>query len=157
MTDDCAGTDARAGGDPHQAQVAPLPGPGAGLPATAADARALVREQMALGAPDLQDEEAGARVLADALLVTSELVTNAIRHGGGLTAFDLWITGDGLILNVADASTCPPVTTDPRSREKGQVGGFGWPLVCRLARHVAVTALPDGKQITVLISLTSTA
>ncbi|MFJ9980614.1 ATP-binding protein [Streptomyces cyaneofuscatus] len=154
MTDDCAGTDARAGGDPHQAQAAPLPGPGVGLPATAADARALVREQLALGAPDLQDEEAGARVLADALLVTSELVTNAIRHGDGLTAFDLWITDDGLILSVADASTCPPVTTDPRSREKGQVGGFGWPLVCRLARHVAVTALPDGKQITVLISLT---
>lgn len=157
MTDDCAGTEARAGGDPHHAQAAPLPGPGGGLPATAADARALVREQMALGAPDLQDEEAGARVLGDALLVTSELVTNAIRHGDGLTAFDLWITDDGLILNVADASTCPPVTTDPKSREKGQVGGFGWPLVCRLAQHVAVTALPDGKQITVLISLTAPA
>lgn len=153
MSDDCAGTDARAGGDPHQAQAAPLPGPGVGLPATAADARSLVREQMALGAPDPQ-EEAGARMLADALLVTSELVTNAIRHGDGLTAFDLWITDDGLILNVADASTCPPVTTDPRNRLKGQVGGVGWPLVCRLARHVAVTALPDGKQITVLISLT---
>ncbi|MET7872815.1 ATP-binding protein [Streptomyces cyaneofuscatus] len=127
------------------------------MPATAADARTLVRERMALGAPDLQDEEAGARVLADALLVTSELVTNAFRHGDGLTAFDLWITDDGLILNVADASTCPPVTTDPKSRGKGQVGGFGWPLVCRLARHVAVTALPDGKQITVLVSLTPTA
>ncbi|MFF3991967.1 ATP-binding protein [Streptomyces cyaneofuscatus] len=154
MTDDCAGTDVRAGGDPHQAQAAPLQGPGVALPATAADARDLVREQMALGAPDPQDEEAGARVLADALLVTSELVTNAIRHGDGLTAFDLWITDDGLILNVADASTCPPVTTDPRNRLEGQVGGFGWPLVCRLARHVAVTVLPDGKQITVLISLT---
>lgn len=153
MTDDRARTDAGAGGDLPQAQAALRPGPGVGPPATAAAARTLVREHMALGAPELQDEEAAARVLADALLVTSELVTNAIRHGDGLTAFDLWITDDGLILNVADASTCPPVTTDPKSREKGQVGGFGWPLVCRLAQHVAVTALPDGKQITVLISL----
>ncbi|MFD3409739.1 ATP-binding protein [Streptomyces cyaneofuscatus] len=108
---------------------------------------------MALGAPDPQDEEAGARVLADALLVSSELVTNAIRHGGGLTAFDLWITDHGLILNIADASMCPPVTTDPDNRGKDRIGGFGWPLVCRLAQHVAVTPLPDGKQITVLISL----
>ncbi|MFJ9638564.1 ATP-binding protein [Streptomyces sp. NPDC101178] len=154
MTDDCARTDAGAGGVPHHTQAAPLSGPGVGPPATAAAARTLVRELMALGAPDLQDEEAGARVLADALLVTSELVTNAIRHGGGLTAFDLWITDDGLILNVEDASPRPPVTTDPDKREKGQIGGFGWPLVCRLAQHVAVTALPDGKQITVLIRLT---
>ncbi|MFD3975466.1 ATP-binding protein [Streptomyces cyaneofuscatus] len=159
MTDERAktGAGAGAGSDPHQAQAAPLPGPGVGLPATAAAARTLVREQLTLGAPDLQDGEAGARVVADALLVTSELVTNAIRHGDGLTAFDLWITDDGLILNVADASTCPPVTTDPDSRGKGRIGGFGWPLVCRLAQHVAVTALPDGKQITVLIGLTPSA
>lgn len=155
MTDDHARTDAGAGGDPRPAQAAPLPGPvpDVGLPTTAAAARTLVRGRLALGAPDLQDEEAGARVLADALLVTSELVTNAIRHGGGLTAFDLWITEDGLILNVGDASPCLPVTTDLDKRRKDQIGGFGWPLVCRLARHVAVTALPDGKQITVLIRL----
>lgn len=121
---------------------------------TAAAARALVQEEIVLKAPDLQDAEAGARVLADALLVTSELVTNAMRHGNGLTSFDLWIAGDGLILNVADASTRLPVTTDLRDRRKDQVGGYGWPLVCRLARHVAVTVLPDGKQITVLIRLT---
>ncbi|MET9924012.1 MULTISPECIES: ATP-binding protein [unclassified Streptomyces] len=157
MTDDRARTDAGAGSEPHQTQAVPLPGPGVGLPTTAAAARTRVHEQMTLSAQGPQDEEAGARVLADVLLVTSELVTNAIRHGDGLTAFDLWITGNEMILNVADASTRPPVTTDPGSRGKGQVGGFGWPLVCRLAQHVAVTALPDGKQITVLISLTPSA
>ncbi|MFE5857925.1 hypothetical protein ACFQ61_32515 [Streptomyces sp. NPDC056500] len=57
--------------------------------------------------------------------MTSELVTNAIRYGGGLIAFDLVMTGDGLFLNVADASTSLPVTTDPADRRADQIGGFG--------------------------------
>ncbi|MET4670482.1 ATP-binding protein [Streptomyces microflavus] len=150
MTDESAD----AGGNRHRAQARILSGAGTALPATAADARALVEEQIASHAPGLQCTEAGVRVMADALLVTSELVTNAIRHGGGLTAFDLLTTGGELVLNVADASTRLPVTTYPAGRESHQTGGFGWPLVCHLAEHVAVIPLPDGKQITILISLT---
>ncbi|MET8658424.1 ATP-binding protein [Streptomyces griseus] len=130
-----------------------LSGARANVPATAADARALVREKITSTAPRLQDTEDGGRVMADALLVTSELVTNALRHGGGLTAFDLLTTESELILNVADASTDLPVTTDPADREAHQIGGYGWPLVCSLAQHVAITPLRDGKQITILIPL----
>ncbi|MFD5902992.1 ATP-binding protein [Streptomyces microflavus] len=151
MTDDSV--DADAGENPHQARAKTPTVAGTVLPATAADARTHVREQLTSKTPGLQDTEAGVRVMSDVLLVTSELVTNAIRHGGGLTAFDLLTTDDELILNVADASTRLPVTTDPARRVKNQIGGFGWPLVCRLARHVAVTLLPDGKQITVLLPL----
>ncbi|MEU3837877.1 ATP-binding protein [Streptomyces microflavus] len=150
MTDDSAD----AGDNPLRAEARILSGAGTALPATAADARALVEEQIASHAPGLQCTEAGVRVMADVLLVTSELVTNAIRHGGGLTAFDLLTTGGELVLYVADASTRLPVTTYPAGRESHQIGGFGWPLVCHLAQHVAVTPLPDGKQITILISLT---
>ena len=43
-------------------------------------------------------------------LVVSELVTNAIRHGGGSAALDAWADGDALVLRVRDFG---PGVTDP--------------------------------------------
>ncbi|SBV03876.1 hypothetical protein YW3DRAFT_07146 [Streptomyces sp. MnatMP-M77] len=151
MTDVRAG----AGNRPQRARRALRFGAENCLPATAAAARALVREQIALKAPDLQDAEAAARVLADLLLVTSELVTNAMHHGNGLTSFDLWITGDGLILNVADASTRPPPRSHSSPRPEERPGrrirlAAGLPPGPARRDHRS----PDGKQITVLIRLT---
>ncbi|MFD5899598.1 hypothetical protein [Streptomyces sp. NPDC060366] len=42
-------------------------------------------------------------VLADALLVTSEPVTNAPRHGAGITDFAAELARDGPRITVADA------------------------------------------------------
>lgn len=95
----------------------------------------------------------GGDVLSDALLVTSELATNAIRHGGGIVGFSASVSADGLLLAVADASGDHPVTL---SRPLGTfpVGGFGWPLICRLARSVEILpAAPGGKRIEVLLPL----
>ncbi|MFB8029355.1 MULTISPECIES: ATP-binding protein [unclassified Streptomyces] len=125
-----------------------------GLPTTAADARTRVQEQITSKFGDVNAKEVDAQVLGAALLVTSELVINAIRHGGGLNAFDMLVTGDALFLSVADASTRLPVSVDPADRDRGRIGGFGWPLICGLARHVAITPQPHGKQITILIPLT---
>ncbi|MEV1047479.1 ATP-binding protein [Streptomyces sp. NPDC049916] len=129
------------------------------LPTTVAEARARVSEHILTAFPALEGgtPEPGTQGLAEALLVTSELVTNAIRHGGGLTGFDIVMTEDGVVLNVADSDPQPPVTTDPATRAPGQPGGFGWPLVCRLAQHVTLTPRPDGKEITVLVPLTAPA
>ncbi|MFD5891620.1 ATP-binding protein [Streptomyces sp. NPDC060334] len=77
----------------------------------------------------------------DALLVTSELVTNAIRHGGGITAFHAWLTGDHLRLAVSDTSPHHPIAR-PTTHETP--GGYGWPLVQRLTDHVEITPHPDG-------------
>ncbi|MFE4217086.1 ATP-binding protein [Streptomyces sp. NPDC056844] len=97
-------------------------------------------------------EEPAEVVVGDALLVTSELVTNAVRHGGGLTGFTTEITDEGLLLTVSDASTRPPVTAE-RDPATPSVGGYGWLLVRRLAKRVSVTYLPDGKHIVALIPL----
>ncbi|MFD3807795.1 ATP-binding protein [Streptomyces sp. NPDC058611] len=120
------------------------------LPATVAQARARVRELVESIPPERAGTDEG---LTDILLVTSELATNAIRHGGGLTGFGVRMEADGLVLTVADASPRMPVAL---LREEGYTGpgGFGWPLICRLAKDVAITPLPGGgKRIEVLMPL----
>ncbi|MFJ8251786.1 ATP-binding protein [Streptomyces sp. NPDC094466] len=93
-------------------------------------------------------------VVADALLITSELVTNAFRHGGGLTAFTAEITDEGLLLTVGDASQDLPVACDTGASGADRIGGYGWPLVCRLAKETSVTVHPGGKNVVALIPLT---
>ncbi|MGQ4488344.1 ATP-binding protein [Streptomyces sp. 372A] len=98
-----------------------------------------------------------ARVVDDTLLVTSELVTNAFRHGGRLTAFEAEVTDEGLRITVGDASSEIPAelpASEPRVRaEAPRIGGYGWPLVRLLASRVSVGVHPDGKRITVVMAL----
>ncbi|CAL9653406.1 hypothetical protein SUDANB145_06685 [Streptomyces sp. enrichment culture] len=125
--------------------------PGPGKPA---DARRAVER-----AVTARCREGGTRydadALSDAVLVASELTTNAILHGGGVTDFRVDVDGPGLRVSVSDRSDelpAPPPPADPRSRWR--VGGRGWPIVCRLARDVRVSELPSGgKCISVLIPL----
>ncbi|MFJ7333298.1 ATP-binding protein [Streptomyces sp. NPDC101116] len=93
--------------------------------------------------------------LSDALLVASELTTNAILHGGGVTDFQVDVDDPGVRVSVSDRSDALPVTvprTDPHGRLRH--GGHGWPIVCRLARDVRVSDLPTGgKCITAVVPL----
>ncbi|MFD8235561.1 ATP-binding protein [Streptomyces sp. NPDC059696] len=93
--------------------------------------------------------------LSDALLVASELTTNAILHGGGVTDFRVDVDDPGVRVSVSDRSDALPVTvprTDPHGRLRH--GGHGWPIVCRLARDVRVSDLPTGgKCITAVVPL----
>ncbi|WNI14461.1 ATP-binding protein [Actinacidiphila sp. ITFR-21] len=91
------------------------------------------------------------RVVTDVLLVTSELVTNAIRHGGGVTGFAATVEDGFVCLVVSDASSARP-TRSPA--EPGRPGGYGWPLVCLVADEVTVTPHPGGgKSISVRMRL----
>ncbi|MET9555673.1 ATP-binding protein [Streptomyces sp. NPDC006645] len=122
------------------------------LPENAAAARARVMAVLRSGFCEIDETTLDDVVLADVLLVTSELVTNALRHGGGLTDFVAELADDGLRIVVADASDQPPVTV---ARQPGEhtVGGYGWPLVRRLAKSVAVTMTGSGKRIEALLRL----
>ncbi|WP_107499032.1 ATP-binding protein [Streptomyces sp. SM10] len=126
--------------------------PPPGVPRNAAAARDVVTRLLEAQFCGLAGEGPADVVVADALLVTSELVTNAVRHGGGLTGFTAEVTDDGLLLTVADASTRAPVTEE-RSPGVVSVGGYGWLLVRRLAKRVSVTYLPGGKHIVALVAL----
>ncbi len=67
---------------------------------------------------------------ANAELVVSELVANAVLHGWGRVTLQLHDTGDGLRIEVEDSNPTPPVATDGHP---GRIGGFGMRIVERLA------------------------
>ena len=122
------------------------------VPINAMQARDHVRSLIeASGIVD--DGRAGGDTLTDALLVTSELVTNAIRHGGGVVDFSASVSPDGLLLTITDANSDHPVTL-PRPPGTVGAGGFGWPLIRRLTRSVTIRPTPQGgKRIEVVMPL----
>lgn len=93
--------------------------------------------------------------LVDALLVASELATNAMLHGGGITDFRIEVSEPGVRVSVSDRSDAFPRRLEPfDERGRRRVGGFGWPLVLRLARDVRITGLPyGGKCVTAVVPL----
>ncbi|WP_405558282.1 ATP-binding protein [Streptomyces sp. NBC_01171] len=94
--------------------------------------------------------------LEDALLVASELTTNAILHGGGITRFEVDVDTCGVRLSVSDRSDELPDTTAQlgTDADRSRTGGRGWPIVSHLARDVRVAGLPHGgKCVTALVPL----
>ncbi|WP_019072424.1 ATP-binding protein [Streptomyces hokutonensis] len=79
------------------------------------------------------------------VLVVSELVTNALRHGGGTCTLDLTAHPDSIEVAVHDHSPEMPRMRTPDLNDG--TGGFGWPMVNRLARTTAVTRQADGGKI----------
>jgi anti-sigma regulatory factor (Ser/Thr protein kinase) len=76
------------------------------------------------------------------VLVVSELVTNALRHGGGTCTLDLTAHPDSIEVAVNDRSPQVPRMRTPDLN--GGTGGFGWPMVNSLARATAVTRQTSG-------------
>ncbi|WP_037634636.1 ATP-binding protein [Streptomyces katrae] len=111
-----------------------LNGPGA-----AAAARSAARGF--LGPSDAGDRAFAPVARDTALLVISELVTNAVRHTSGGCVLELRRTTDGgLDVDVSDTSSA-----DPRPRNPGPQGegGWGWHLVNRLGTEVSVRHLGE--------------
>ncbi|MFI7291954.1 ATP-binding protein [Streptomyces anulatus] len=106
--------------------------------ATIADAREKARSFL-----EALKEPALAAGMADTvILIVSELVTNALRHGGG--TYTLRLTAHPNLVEVAVDDPSPRV---PRMRAPdltGATGGFGWRMVNNLARTTAVIHRPSG-------------
>ncbi|MFD3441904.1 ATP-binding protein [Streptomyces sp. NPDC058685] len=123
------------------------------VPHNAAAARDMVTRLLSSRFCGMQGEGLADVVVADALLVTSELVTNAFRHGGGLTEFTADITDEGLLVVVGDTSTRAPLVHASEAAGVPRLGGYGWPLVRRLTKNVTITLHSTGKHITALVPL----
>ncbi|MFF3217017.1 ATP-binding protein [Streptomyces sp. NPDC002886] len=109
-----------------------------------ADARQVAREALSV-------RGAGERLVDDVLTVVAELVSNAIRHAGGVTGFGIRHLPDAVAIEVSDAS---PVLPRSPGTPVAVPGGFGWLLVNRLASHTEITAGHNGKTITAYVPLT---
>ncbi|MFD7095808.1 ATP-binding protein [Streptomyces xanthophaeus] len=90
-----------------------------------------------LGQPAVAGEEADAVVL-----VVSELVTNALRHGGGAYALRFAARPGAIEVAVGDPSPRMPRMRTPDLVEG--TGGFGWHMVNDLAHRVVITPGLDG-------------
>ncbi|MFI1000207.1 ATP-binding protein [Streptomyces galbus] len=122
-------------------------------PCRPADVRSAVRSVVCAccRTPGVRYDDAA---LSDALLVASELTTNAILHGGGVTEFDVGLDGRTLHVSVCDQSDRLPVLRELDERGRRRAGGRGWPIVCRLSEDVRVADLPSGgKRITAVVPL----
>ncbi|MFD3720809.1 ATP-binding protein [Streptomyces sp. NPDC058674] len=89
-------------------------------------------------------------LLDDVLLVVSELVSNAVRHAGGVTGFRVRRDAGAIVVEVADGSPRRPRSPDAPAHAPG---GFGWMLVNRLAERTEVHSRPDGKTIAAFLPL----
>ncbi|WP_328310664.1 ATP-binding protein [Streptomyces sp. NBC_00442] len=101
-------------------------------PASLADARDSARNFVA-GLADPVAADAADTVV----LVVSELVTNSLRHGGGTCTLDLTEHPGSIEVAVHDRSTRAPLMRRPDLHDG--TGGFGWPMVNRLAHATYVT------------------
>ncbi|WP_051733265.1 ATP-binding protein [Kitasatospora phosalacinea] len=98
----------------------------------------------------------GGRVLADAQLAVTELVANALRHGGGLTCFHAGLGSNGteLVVEVEDGDDRHPVAQPLHDRDPATAGGRGWAIVQALASTCQIRPLPGGgKRIRVTFAL----
>ncbi|MGQ4431341.1 ATP-binding protein [Streptomyces sp. SAS_260] len=111
------------------------------MPTSAGEARDVVRGVLAAYYGDRGGRGGGTQA-DDALLVVSELVSNAVRHGGGLTVLSARVVHGELVLEVGDHSPVAPRAGDG---EATVPGGFGWVLAGRLCRSLDVHPLTGGK------------
>jgi CheY-like chemotaxis protein len=83
-------------------------------------------------------------VLDDALLVTTELVTNALVHAGPLCELRAVLSGTVLRLQVSDSGVGMP---DPRAAKDTDEGGRGLLLISALCAAWGTVALPAGGKV----------
>lgn len=79
------------------------------------------------------------QLVADATLMVSELVTNAIRHGSGPCVLTLELTMVAMRVDVRDAGTATPMM---RSPSPDDAFGRGLVIVSELADDWGIDAMP---------------
>ncbi|MGW0120622.1 ATP-binding protein [Streptomyces sp. NPDC003327] len=85
-----------------------------------------------------------------ALLVVSELVTNAVVHAPGPLVLELALCGDFLEIAVSDTYGVRPVE---RPRDPERVGGHGVEIVAALCERVTTEPTATGKRVTARLRL----
>lgn len=84
--------------------------------------------------------------LDDFVVAVNELLTNAVRHGGGTGHVTLWRDAGSVVCEVSDRGTglAAPHPTDPPRPNPDQPGGRGLWLAGRLTDTLAIDSDRDG-------------
>jgi anti-sigma regulatory factor (Ser/Thr protein kinase) len=85
--------------------------------------------------------------LDEVCIVVSELVANAVRHGGGCVSLDLQAHDGQVVIGVADGSAVVP-----RRRDPSDDGGLGLGIIEALAARWGVRDHEGGKRVWVQLS-----
>ncbi|MFI7542113.1 ATP-binding protein [Actinoplanes sp. NPDC049599] len=147
----------------------PTQNPGAGVAATPAPAavevftRGFTAAEITEMRHDLRRhaERTGLRgdALDDFVMAVNELVTNAVRHGGGWGSLRLTLNADTLIADVSDRGAGfagrLPVTAGPPAADVP--GGRGILLARRLTDTLLISDGPEGVTVTVTRCLSAPA
>jgi anti-sigma regulatory factor (Ser/Thr protein kinase) len=90
--------------------------------------------------------------LGDALLVTSELVTNAVRHGAAAGPVVVEVTSDASTVTIAvtDSGGGVPIVQPP---DDSRIGGIGLRIVESIAVSWGVDVTPRSTRVWVVIPL----
>jgi anti-sigma regulatory factor (Ser/Thr protein kinase) len=89
------------------------------------------------------------RVVEDAVLVVSELVTNALLHGDGHAVVRASLRGDVIQLSVTDSGDELPAQ---QPVDVARVGGLGLNVVDQVSAEWGVSPFPGGKTVWAVIS-----
>jgi anti-sigma regulatory factor (Ser/Thr protein kinase) len=89
------------------------------------------------------------------LIITGELSSNVVLHGGGTGCLTLWRAGDDVILQVSDHG---PGIKDPDGAGRAAVptsapAGRGLWIVRQLSRHVDIVAAAHGTTVTATVAV----
>ena len=85
---------------------------------------------------------AGCPAADDAVLIVSELVTNAVVHGAGDVTLDVVVADDAVRVEVADRE---PELPDVLDYQADAESGRGLLIVSKLARRWGVRPVDNGK------------
>lgn len=89
--------------------------------------------------------------LEDFVLAVNELITNAVRHGGGTGRLRMWWDETGVTCEVSDAGL-GIMEEQVANRERpvpGRAGGWGLWLARQLSDEMVVSTGPDGTTVQV--------
>lgn len=114
-------------------------------PRSVADARALLRETLEQHGVRAQPAVGDADIVEDAVLVLSELVTNAVRHTSALLRLKITVRDN--TLHVAVADDAPGLPALLRDEEHHRTGGRGLTIVNALADRWGFTTSLHGKTV----------
>lgn len=97
---------------------------------------------------------ASTRTAERLLIVASELITNAIRHGGGRGRLRLWSDATRIYCKITDGGSGIDDPETGRNRpDPAAVGGRGLWVSRQLAEDLVITTGPRGTAVTVSLEL----